>query len=61
MGLNYFFPNQHRDLITTENIEDFKKFKQFHNEMKIIGTHSGTFHADEVLSTYMLKFYPETV
>ena len=61
MSNNSFTLNQYRDLITTEEIKDFQKFKQFHNEAKIIGTHSGRFHADEVLSTLILKYYPETI
>ena len=61
MSTNTFTPNKYRDLLTTEDIEDFKKFKQFHDQKKIIGTHSGKFHSDEVLSTFMLKYYPDTV
>ena len=61
MSNNTFIPNLYRDLITTEDIEDFKKFKQFHNETKIIGTHNGKFHSDEVLSTFMLKYFPESI
>ena len=55
-----FIPNNERDVISSEDIEDFKKFKEKHKEKKIIGTHSGTFHSDEVLSTFLLKYYPET-
>ena len=61
MSSNTFIPNKYRDIITTEDLKDFQKFKQFHNETKIIGTHSGKFHADEVLSTFMLKYLPETI
>ena len=61
MSTNTFIPNKYRDLLTTEDIEDFKKFKQFHDQKKIIGTHSGKFHSDEVLSTFMLKYYPDTI
>ena len=60
MSSNLFVPNKYRDVITTEDIEDFKKHKTFHNEAKVIGTHSGKFHADEVLSTFMLKYYPDS-
>ena len=61
MSENTFIKNIYRDLLTTEDIEDFKKFKQFHNETKIIGTHSGKFHSDEVLSTYLLKYFPDSI
>ena len=61
MSSNTFIQNKYRDIITTEELESFKKFKQFHNETKIIGTHSGKFHADEVLSTFLLKYYPDTI
>lgn len=61
MSTNTFILNKYRDLLTTEDIEDFKKFKQFHDQKKIIGTHSGKFHSDEVLSTFMLKYYPDTI
>ena len=61
MSNNSFIINKYRDLLTTEDIEDFKKFKNFHNETKIIGTHSGKFHSDEVLSTFLLKYHPEGI
>lgn len=60
MTSNDFVPNVGRDVTSSEELEDFKKFKEKHKEKKIIGTHSGTFHSDEVLSTYLLKYYPET-
>ena len=53
--------NKERDIITTETIEDFNKYIESNKNknMKIIGTHSGTFHSDEVLSTLLFKyFYP---
>ena len=53
-----FMLNKEREVITSENIEDFNKYKEEHKEIKIIGTHSGTFHSDEVLSTLLLKYYP---
>ena len=55
-----FVKNEKRDIITSENIEDFNKFKENHKGMKIIGTHSGTFHSDEVLSTLLLKYHPNS-
>ena len=59
MSSKAFLSNKERDIITSEDIEVFKKYKESHEKMKIIGTHSGTFHADEVLSTFLLKFHPE--
>ena len=53
-----FLLNKERGVITSENIEDFINFKESQKEMKIIGTHNGTFHSDEVLSTLLLKYYP---
>ena len=60
MSSNDFIPNKERDVLSSEDIECFKCFKEKHKEKKIIGTHSGTFHSDEVLSTFLLKYYPET-
>ena len=60
MSSNDFIPNKERDVLSSEDIEDFIKFKEKHKEKKIIGTHSGTFHSDEVLSTFLLKYYTET-
>lgn len=59
METKNFTPNNERDVLSSENIEDFKLFKEKHKEKKIIGTHSGTFHSDEVLSTFLLKFHPD--
>jgi len=56
-----FIPNEKREVITTEDMETFNKFKESNKEMKIVGTHSGTFHSDEVLSTFLLKFYDKTI
>ena len=53
-----FILNKERNVITSENIEDFKKFKEINKDAIIIGTHSGTFHSDEVLSTLLLKYHP---
>ncbi len=60
MTSNDFIPNIGRDVTSSEDMEDYKKFKEKHKDKKIIGTHSGTFHSDEVLSTYLLKYYPDT-
>ena len=54
-----FTKNRERKVITTESIEDFEKYKSENPNNKIIGTHSGVFHSDEVLSTLLLKFHPE--
>ena len=54
----FFILNNEREVITSENKEDFVKYKEKFKEMKIIGTHSGTFHSDEVLSTLLLKYHP---
>ena len=56
-----FIENDKREVTTTESIESFKEFKEKNKDMKIIGTHSGTFHSDEVLSTFLLKYYPDTI
>ena len=53
-----FVLNKERDVITSEDIEVFNNYKESHKDMKIVGTHSGTFHSDEVLSTLLLKYYP---
>ena len=54
-----FTKNNERKVITTELMEDFEKYKSENPDNKIIGTHSGVFHSDEVLSTLLLKFHPE--
>ncbi|XP_039957336.1 MYG1 protein [Bactrocera tryoni] len=38
---------------------DCKSPKRPRNEVPVIGTHSGTFHCDEVLACFMLKQLPE--
>ena len=53
-----FLLNKERNVITTENIEDFKKYIDIKKDSIIIGTHSGIFHSDEVLSTLLLKYHP---
>ena len=56
----YFLLNKERDVITSENMEEFVKFKEKNKQIKIIGTHSGAFHSDEVLSTLLLKYFPDS-
>jgi len=43
-------------IISTENLEEFSKQKF---QSKVIGTHSGAFHADEILACVMLKYTEE--
>jgi uncharacterized UPF0160 family protein len=55
---------QNKDLIvlSTESLEAFIKQNSFFESIpnqKIVGTHSGCFHADEVLSVAMIKYIPE--
>ena len=40
----YFLLNKERDVITSENMEEFVKFKEKNKQIKIIGTHSRDFH-----------------
>lgn len=51
-----FIKNSDRIVFTTENMTEFDAFKIKHNGVKIIGTHSGPFHADDVLATMFLKY-----
>ena len=60
MESNDFISNQEREVISSEEMGVFKIFKENNKDKKIIGTHSGTFHSDEVLSTFLLKYFPET-
>lgn len=55
---NGFTNNKERKILTTEKPEEFTKYKEFNKNSKIIGTHSGTFHGDEVLATLLLKYHP---
>ena len=54
-----FIANNERDVFTTESLSEFNQFKSLHNNVMIIGTHSGTFHGDEVLATLLLKYLPK--
>jgi len=57
--------NINLNVISTESLEIFNKNKSIFssenspNPMKIVGTHSGCFHADEVLAVVMIKYIPE--
>ena len=54
------FPkNSERLVYSFENFEEFEQLQKANSSCSFIGTHSGTFHADEVLATFLLKFLPE--
>jgi uncharacterized UPF0160 family protein len=63
----YYFPllmeaftsNKDRIIITTEDMDVFVKHLNENLTKKCLATHSGAFHADEVLATTMLKFSTE--
>jgi hypothetical protein len=55
-GILNYKSNQDLMVLSTENLEAFQKFKESNKHTTVIGTHSGAFHADEVLSCIMLKF-----
>ena len=56
-----FIANNERTVFTTETLNEFEQFKSsLHgSNAVIIGTHSGTFHGDEVLATLLLKYLPK--
>lgn len=53
--------NSNINILSTECLETFTKSKSLYEnlKMKTVGTHSGCFHADEVLSVVMIKYIPE--
>ena len=53
--------NQNLTVISTESLEFFEtnRLNEKHTNFKIVATHSGCFHADEVLSVAMIKYIPE--
>ncbi len=55
-----FTANKDRLVFTTENLQAFTDFltnnSDPNNTTKVVATHSGTFHADEVLATVMTKY-----
>lgn len=62
METNIIPENKNILVLSTESLEAFSKQKSlFENipNIKIVGTHSGCFHADEVLSVAMIKYIPE--
>ena len=54
-----FIANKDRLVLTTEDMEVFNSFKKQNEGKKIVATHSGCFHADEVLATTLTKFTDE--
>lgn len=55
-GLTWFRSNCSIPVLSTEDLELVKKLLNENPSKSIIGTHSGAFHADEVLSCTLLKF-----
>lgn len=51
--------NKDRFVLTTEEVEVFNSYAQKFSGKKIVCTHSGAFHADEVLATMMTKYASE--
>lgn len=60
-SLNFlgFIKNTDRIVISTEDIEVFKTVAKQNEGKRIVCTHSGAFHADEVLATTLTKFSTE--
>ena len=57
--------NSEIPVFTTENLEEAESFiaelnSSLEEKYFILGTHSGAFHCDEVLSSIMLKYLPLT-
>jgi hypothetical protein len=59
VGISSFISNSELSVLTTENFQIFLEFHEKNKDKKIIGTHSGAFHADEVLSCTLLKYTNE--
>ncbi len=60
--LNEIIENKNLIVISTESLETFLKQKSLYENLhniKIVATHSGCFHADEVLAVSMIKYLPE--
>jgi len=61
--MNKMILNKDLLVLSTESLEVFLKqkslFENTSKNLKIVGTHSGCFHADEVLSIAMIKYIPE--
>lgn len=54
-----FVENKDRKVLSTEDLAAFTKFKEDNAGAPVIGVHSGSFHADEVLATLLLKYHPK--
>ncbi len=62
MEISNISENKNLLVLSTESLEAFLKQKSLfenNSKLKIVGTHSGCFHADEVLSIAMIKYIPE--
>lgn len=57
-GLGYI-KNKDRLVISTEDYNIFDSYRKQNQDKKIVCTHSGAFHADEVLATVMTKYIKE--
>jgi uncharacterized UPF0160 family protein len=57
-GLGYI-KNKDRLVISTEDFKVFDSYRKQNQDKKIVCTHSGVFHADEVLATVMTKYIKE--
>jgi uncharacterized UPF0160 family protein len=54
--ISFIENNKEIPFFTGENLNDFNSFKKQAGNRKIFITHSGAFHADEVLAAAMIKF-----
>lgn len=54
-----FVLNRNRNVITTEDYDTFQTLMKENSTRKIISTHSGAFHTDEVLAVTMAKYLKE--
>ncbi len=59
LKMETFISNKDRFIITTEDMDVFQKYLNENTDKKCLATHSGAFHADEVLATTMVKFSNE--
>lgn len=58
LSCNSFQLNNERKVYTTEIEEEYNEIREKNKNSIAISIHSGTFHADEVLATLLLKFHP---
>ena len=56
METRNYISNKDLQIYTTEDLNHFINLKNTLSDKKIIATHSGAFHADEVLACYLTKF-----